>query len=238
MASIGSCILNIWSPVSGIIWEIYRTLIEEVGFEGSQPGSNSCSLCVYLSSPPPSVCLSLSFLPDYQVSLPLLLLCLLWHEDPHSTEALVSSQLCFSGLAYHDNRKVTNIRCSSNSQRAPLNRCWDFNLSIRVKHWPSVLDTEISMELNDPSPVQPPPMALPPLVPVLLPVHTPLSAELNALLGLSPLLLIRSQPLLRAVTVVCGFEKQGKGTKYSVGGTAWGEGWTFIMRPCWWVRVA
>lgn len=180
MVSIGSCILNIWSPVSGIIWEIYRTLIEEVGFEGSQPGSNSCSLCVYLSSPSPSVCLSLSFLPDYQVSLPLLLLCLLWHEDLQSTEALVSSQLCFSGLAYHDNRKVTNIRCSSNSQHAPLNRCWNFNLSIWVKHWPSVLDTEISMELNDPSPVQPPPMALPPLVPVLLPVHTLLSAELNA----------------------------------------------------------
>lgn len=65
-------------------------------------------------------------------------------------------------------------------------------------------------------------MALPPLMPVLLRVHTPLSAELNSLLGLSPLLLILSQPLLRAVTVVCGFAKQGKGTKYSVGGTAGG----------------
>lgn len=75
-------------------------------------------------------------------------------------------------------------------------------------------------------------MALPPLVPALLLVHTSLSAELNILLGLSPLLLIHSQPLLLAVTVVCGFAKQGEGPKYSVGGTALGEGWAFIMRPC------
>lgn len=62
-------------------------------------------------------------------------------------------------------------------------------------------------------------MALPPLGPVPLAVYTPLSAELNALLGLSPLLLIHSQPSLLAVTVVCGFAKQGEGPKYSVGGT-------------------
>lgn len=72
-------------------------------------------------------------------------------------------------------------------------------------------------------------MALPPLVPALLLVHTFLSAELNTLLGLSPLLLIRSQLSLLAVTVVCGFAKQGEGPKYSVGDTALGEGWTFMM---------